>query len=169
MSLAPEDLRLWAIIAATVKPAKGRHLPTPPARTRPTAQTSGDVAAHIFPSPAPLPAPRSGPAGGPQTIEPGRKRRIVRERDPLAARLDLHGLTHDAARTRLISFLIQAREEGFRAALIITGKGKQGDGVLRRFAPEWLASHDLRGVVAGVSEAHRRHGGEGALYVALKA
>ena len=86
----------------------------------------------------------------------------------LARLLDLHGLTHDAARARLISFLIQAREEGYRAALVITGKGKQGDGVLRRFAPEWLASHDLRGVVAGVSEAHRKHGGEGALYVALK-
>jgi DNA-nicking Smr family endonuclease len=40
--------------------------------------------------------------------------------------------------------------------------------VLRRRTPEWLADPALRGVVAGVSEAHRRHGGEGALYVALK-
>jgi DNA-nicking Smr family endonuclease len=39
---------------------------------------------------------------------------------------------------------------------------------LRRRTPEWLASPGLRTVVAGVSEAHRRHGGEGALYVALK-
>ncbi|MFO1012992.1 MAG: Smr/MutS family protein [Caulobacteraceae bacterium] len=166
MSLAPEDLRLWAIVAATVKPAKGRHLPTPPAKNRPKATLAEHVAAHVFP-PVPL-APKPQVRGAPETIEPGRKRRIVRERDPLAARLDLHGLTHDAARARLISFLIQAREEGYRAALVITGKGKQGDGVLRRFAPEWLASHDLRGVVAGVSEAHRKHGGEGALYVALK-
>ena len=41
-------------------------------------------------------------------------------------------------------------------------------GVLRRRAPEWLGGMALRGVVAGISEAHRRHGGEGALYVALK-
>ncbi|MGF2493628.1 Smr/MutS family protein [Ralstonia pseudosolanacearum] len=50
----------------------------------------------------------------------------------------------------------------------MTGKGSRGEGVLRRYAPEWLAAPALRGVVAGVSEAHRRHGGEGALYVALK-
>ena len=34
--------------------------------------------------------------------------------------------------------------------------------------PEWLADPRLRDVVAGISEAQRRHGGEGALYVALK-
>jgi DNA-nicking Smr family endonuclease len=34
--------------------------------------------------------------------------------------------------------------------------------------PEWLAEPPLRQIVAGLSEAHRRHGGEGALYVALK-
>ena len=165
-SLAPEDLRLWAIIAATVKPAKGRHLPK---ITKTAARQSSDVAAHLpLVQPSPAQPVRFTRTNNPETIEPGRKRRIVRERDPLAARIDLHGLTHDAAKTRLIRFLIQAREEGFRAALVITGKGKQGEGVLRRFAPEWLASHDLRGVVAGVSEAHRKHGGDGALYVALK-
>ena len=52
--------------------------------------------------------------------------------------------------------------------MVITGKGSRGDGVLRRYAPEWLGSPDLRDIVAGVAEAHRRHGGEGALYVALK-
>jgi DNA-nicking Smr family endonuclease len=40
--------------------------------------------------------------------------------------------------------------------------------VLRRSAPDWLSDPALRGVVAGWSPAHRRHGGEGALYVALK-
>ncbi|HEX6865609.1 MAG TPA: Smr/MutS family protein, partial [Caulobacteraceae bacterium] len=57
---------------------------------------------------------------------------------------------------------------GFRAALVITGKGTRGEGVLRRMAPEWLAAPHLRHIVAGVSEAQRQHGGEGALYVALK-
>ena len=37
-----------------------------------------------------------------------------------------------------------------------------------RRAPEWLAEAPLRALVAGLSEVHRRHGGEGALYVALK-
>jgi DNA-nicking Smr family endonuclease len=95
-------------------------------------------------------------------------RRLTRERDPIGPRLDLHGLDQDQARARLVAFLRRARDEGWRAVLIITGKGSRGDGVLRRMTPEWLAAPDLRDLIAGVSEAHRRHGGEGALYVALK-
>jgi DNA-nicking Smr family endonuclease len=57
---------------------------------------------------------------------------------------------------------------GLRAVLVITGKGTTGDGVIRRRAPEWLADPSLAGVVAGAASAHRRHGGEGAIYVALK-
>jgi DNA-nicking Smr family endonuclease len=72
------------------------------------------------------------------------------------------------AKTALIRFLIRAQDEGERAVLVITGKGSLGEGVLRRFAPEWLGDAALRTVVAGWSQAHRRHGGEGALYVALK-
>ena len=52
--------------------------------------------------------------------------------------------------------------------LVITGKGVQGDGVLKRRAPEWLAAPHLAHIVAGISDAARHHGGEGALYVALK-
>jgi len=58
--------------------------------------------------------------------------------------------------------------QGWRAVLVITGKGALGDGVLRRHTPEWLAQPPLREHIAGISEAHRRHGGEGALYVALR-
>ena len=68
----------------------------------------------------------------------------------------------------LESFILRAWEDGSRAVLVITGKGVQGDGILRRRAPEWLAASHLTHVVAGVSHAARHHGGEGALYVALK-
>jgi len=95
-------------------------------------------------------------------------RRLTRERDLLGPRLDLHGLDQDQARARLTDFLGRARDEGWRAVLVITGKGSRGDGILRRMTPEWLAAPGLRDLVAGVSEAHRRHGGQGALYVALK-
>jgi DNA-nicking Smr family endonuclease len=104
----------------------------------------------------------------PIDIEPGRKRRLTRERDPLDLVLDLHGLDQDRARAVLHRFLLRAQDDGARAVLVITGKGVQGDGILRRRAPEWLAEPAVRSVVAGVSEAHRRHGGAGALYVALK-
>jgi DNA-nicking Smr family endonuclease len=92
----------------------------------------------------------------------------VRERDSLARRLDLHGLDQERARRAMLDFLVRAHAEGERAVLVITGKGSLGDGVLRRRVPDWLAEPSLREVVAGVSLADRRHGGEGALYVALK-
>lgn len=101
-------------------------------------------------------------------IEPRRKHRIAKEREPIGGRIDLHGMTQDRARAALEAFLRRSHDDGARAVLVITGKGVQGDGVLRRRTPEWLADPGLRDVVAGISEAHRRHGGEGALYVALK-
>ena len=68
----------------------------------------------------------------------------------------------------MTDYVRRAHAEGRRTVLVITGKGALGDGVLRRRAPEWLSEPPLRTLVAGLSEAHRRHGGEGAIYVALK-
>ena len=111
---------------------------------------------------------RPSPRGEGKDIEPRRKHRIAKDREPIGARLDLHGLDQDRARAVLEAFLRRAWDEGYRAVLVITGKGVQGDGILRRRTPEWLAAPHLAAMVAGISEAHRRHGGEGALYVALK-
>jgi DNA-nicking Smr family endonuclease len=164
--LRPEELRLWAIFASTVRPAAGREPPPVP----PDAQAK-DSAASAPATAAPATAARSKPrpaAPPPADIEPGRKRRIVRERDPIDLTLDLHGMDQDRAKSALLQFLPRAQAQGERAVLVITGKGARGDGVLRRQAPDWLADPALRQVVAGWSFAHRRHGGEGAIYVALK-
>jgi DNA-nicking Smr family endonuclease len=162
--LRPDELRLWARIAATVRPGPGRE-PRPPQ----LAPLDHEVAA------SPVAAvPRSARRGAPRApaplepIEPGRMRRLQRGRDPLGPRLDLHGLDQDQARARLVSFLHRVQAEGWRAALVITGKGLRGGGVLRRQVPEWLTGPSLRPIVAGVGEAHPHHGGEGALYIALK-
>ena len=166
-----EEARLWALVAATVRPLPGRTVEIPE-----EASADPAAAARASAAKAPLPfapaahqsRPRVRPKPPPDDIEPGRKRRLTRERDALELVLDLHGLDQDRARTVLHRFLLRAQEDGARAVLVITGKGVQGDGVLRRRAPDWLAEPAVRSVVAGVSEAHRRHGGAGALYVALK-
>jgi DNA-nicking Smr family endonuclease len=119
-------------------------------------------------APAKAPPKLHQPYVAPKTIEPRRKRRIVRGRDEIAGRLDLHGLDQDRAREALHDFLLRAYDDGARAVLVITGKGRMGDGVLRRRAPEWLADPALRAIVAGLSQADRHHGGEGAFYIALK-
>ncbi len=159
---------LWARVAATVRPLPGRVVP-------PTAPVPDAISAPAAARPVPQMArpPRPTPPTrltrhAPQEIEPRRRRRMVVGRDIIEGRLDLHGLSEDRARAALTGFIERAHREGRRTLLIITGKGHSGDGVLRRRAPRWLAESPLRGIVAGAGEAHRRHGGAGALYVALK-
>ena len=78
--------------------------------------------------------------------------------------------------------MIGAAARGWRNVLVITGKGRrpQGDdtdwaatiegqrGVLKRIVPNWLAEPDMRAIVVSYTDAHVRHGGEGALYVRLR-
>ena len=160
----PDELRLWGLVAGTVHPLPGKSTPkvadTPPA--------TGGAIKRVAASPAPSAPQRAKIRAELRDIEPNRRHRIAKEREEIGARLDLHGLTYDRARATLERFLARAWDEGFRAVLVITGKGVQGDGILRRAAPEWLAAPHLAHIVAGISDAHRRHGGEGALYVALK-
>jgi DNA-nicking Smr family endonuclease len=113
-------------------------------------------------------APSKRPVGPPHPIEPGRRRQLERNPRHLVAEVDLHGHNETSARDLMTRFILARHAEGGRSVLVVTGKGALGDGVLRRRAPDWLAQPPLREIVAGVSEAHRRHGGEGALYVALK-
>ena len=176
-----EDLRLWSVITSTVRPLKPPSPPRggtdPPDLIR--GVRVGESEASTKPKPPPKPPAKPQPAAKhrpsspppkppPADLEPSLHRRVVRGREALAARIDLHGLTHDAARAALTRFVERAAADGWRAVLVITGKGVGGDGVLRRRVPDWLAEAPIRAHVAGVSEAHRRHGGEGALYVALK-
>lgn len=161
--LRPEEVSVWSLVTGTVHPLPGRTAPKPPAAARAT-ETAARIPAPKAPEKKKPAPPRSGLDG----IEPNRRHRIARERDPIAARLDLHGLDQDRARAVLDGFLRRAWDEGYRAVLIITGKGVQGDGILRRRVPEWLAAPHLAPIVAGISQAARHHGGEGALYVALK-
>jgi DNA-nicking Smr family endonuclease len=177
--LRPDEVSLWAVVTATVRPSKDRirapiQTPTASAVAVQPPQPPGKLARNKPASQAPIlapPPPPKPPKPVPteaQSIEPGRRRRIVRGRDEIAARLDLHGMDQDRARSALVSFLLRAQEDGARSVLVITGKGYSGTGVLRRRAPEWLSDPALRTVVAGLSPADGRHGGEGAFYVALK-
>jgi len=166
--LKAEEAHLWGHVTATVRPLPGRAIPKVEAVAKPAKEKDDALPAKLK-GPAPKAAvAKPKPPKPPEVIEPGRQRRIVRGHEPLEARIDLHGMTHDRARASLESFLLRVWDEGHREVLVITGKGSRGEGVLRRFTPEWLAAPPLRDIVAGVSSAHRRHGGDGALYVALK-
>jgi len=52
--------------------------------------------------------------------------------------------------------------------LVITGKGRGGEGALRRLVPHWLAGGEHGSRVLRATAARPQHGGEGALYVLLR-
>jgi DNA-nicking Smr family endonuclease len=95
------------------------------------------------------------------------------------ARIDLHGMTEAAAHGALLSFLRGAQSRGIRLALVITGVGNPKDqdsaewmrashGVLKQMVPRWLNEKAFAALHGGSGPAHRRHGGDGALYVYLR-
>jgi DNA-nicking Smr family endonuclease len=95
--------------------------------------------------------------------------RLKRGDMPIAARLDLHGMTQAEAHRALVRFVAEAHAAGKRNVLVITGKGSGGgEGVLRRAVPRWLEEAATRALVLTVEPARPRHGGNGALYVLLR-
>ncbi len=104
------------------------------------------------------------------------KQRVARGREPIDARIDLHGMTQSRAHAVLFDFLRRAQADGARIVLVVTGKGAkrgQGDGgaergVLKRQVPHWLSLPEFRPLIVGFDDAHIGHGGEGALYVRLR-
>nr|WP_314428790.1 Smr/MutS family protein [uncultured Brevundimonas sp.] len=183
-----DDKRIWARVTGTVTPparrkaarvTPGAVLPdseTPPATARPARGVAGKKrnAPDQTPSfealgivtPARSTPTRARPT--PEELEPRRQRRLSRERDPIEARIDLHGFGRFEAEDQLRGFLISCQMRGLRSVLVITGQGRRGGGIIRGSVHDWLTGPHLRGVVSGFASAHRRHGGDGALYVTLK-
>lgn len=108
--------------------------------------------------------------------------RIARGRTPIDARVDLHGLRQHEAQDVLRGFIWRAHQSGHRTVLVITGKGTRqkdphphappwavGSGILRKAVPGWLSSPDMRAAVLSFEPAGFGHGGDGALYVRLRA
>ena len=88
---------------------------------------------------------------------------------PIEARLDLHGMTQEAAHRELAGFIARAAASGKRSLLIITGKGsREGGGVLRAALPRWLAEPALRARVLALAPAQPKDGGGGAFYLLLR-
>ena len=102
--------------------------------------------------------------------DPRLDRRAARGRIAVDAVLDLHGLRQAAAHDALTRFITASRACGRRCVLVITGKGERTSegGVLRARLRDWIEEPALRAHIARASEAHRRHGGAGAVYIFLK-
>ena len=125
------------------------------------------------------PAKKKAAVLGPSGVNGATQDRLRRGLLEPDARLDLHGLTQDAAHRTLFAWMAAAHSRGYRLVLIVTGKGNPKNdenapwmtsphGVLKQMVPRWLREPELAGLIASSQAAHARHGGAGALYVYLR-
>jgi DNA-nicking Smr family endonuclease len=169
--LSDDERALWGGVVRSIKPLRGRT-----ASSEPPAAAGGDDTALARASPTARQEPPRQKATAP--LSPlGRRlrRRVARGREPIADRIDLHGMTQSRAHAALLRFLQQAQADEARIVLVVTGKGTvrtDGDraerGVLRREVPLWLSLPEFRSLVVGFEDAYIGHGGQGALYVRLR-
>jgi DNA-nicking Smr family endonuclease len=175
--LSRDERALWRAAMRDVVPL-GRAPPVPaeepaPDVRQPTATVAEPVPRRRPPAPsraAALPdlAPAVTPGVDRRTAE-----RLRRGELPIAARLDLHGMTQDEAHRALGRFLATSADQGQRCLLVITGKGfrsgtERSDGVLRAAVPRWLNEAPNRARLLAFAPATPRDGGAGALYVLLR-
>ncbi|HET7850034.1 MAG TPA: Smr/MutS family protein [Pseudolabrys sp.] len=168
--LTRDERDLWNVFTKKIEPLRARRFvpdgdSEPAPKAKPAAVPKQRTAEHVE-------APRMAPP----PLEPlGRrmKQRVVRGREAIGERLDLHGMTQGEAHAALLHFLRKASARQQKLVLVVTGKGGRGGverdrGVLRRQVPHWLALPEFRAFVIGFEEAHVAHGGEGALYIRVR-
>lgn len=172
MARAPlvPDAHLFELAMRDVTPLKRRR-----ARARPAPVHVAHVVAAPPAVPRPVPAPAAPPPPRPSaraTAEPGLDRntakRFARGEMPIDAAIDLHGMTQARAHEALDRFVAAALKGGARVLLVVTGKGRLGEGILRRHVPEWLKAGPYASRILRLAPARPPHGGEGAFYVLLR-
>lgn len=174
--LTAEEIELWHKVVERAERMHPERSTAPVARPKPKPTKTPQPRAAHSPVAKPEPPPRPTPAPA-LRMDHGTFGRMKRGRLVPEARIDLHGMTLDAAHPALIRFILRAQADGKRLVLVITGKGRGEDhgilyptprGILRRQVPHWLEIPPLAQAVLQVTSAHIRHGGEGAFYVYLK-
>lgn len=191
--LTDDEAALWLGVARSIKPLRRSHAgsarPTEGAnrieagKAKPRAPelASGRGPARECQAPGPGKNQGNNESRSQRAAEPGAidrrlRQRLARGREPIDARIDLHGLTQNEAHGALLSFLRNAQSRDARLVLIVTGKGRSTDpsgglgarGVLRRQVPLWLGLPEFRALIVEFGEAHVAHGGQGALYARLR-
>lgn len=184
MSRRPHDFDLWHDVANTVKPLRKTLGAKKTTAAKPKTATT-HVAVHAPKTPAvhrPTPSKSPPPLSG---FDRRTTQKLTRGNVEIDSRIDLHGTGIEMARVRLQRFLAEAKHQGYRTVLVITGKGDspfarhtlhgathfdtpERQGKLRRMVPEWLHEPEFRSLVSGFQPAHPKHGGGGAFYVKLR-
>ncbi len=166
------DAHLFEASMRDVKPLKAkrraRAVPKPaqvitPVVEKPIIYTAKSPRG-LPPSPKPAAAPKPQAPG----LDGSTERKLTRGLLEIDASIDLHGMTQVQAHTTLDRFVGRHVNQASRVLLVVTGKGKGGDGVLKRLMPEWLMAGPYASRILRIVTAARGHGGGGAFYVLLR-
>jgi DNA-nicking Smr family endonuclease len=168
--LSDEERALWSGLARSITPLRRA---APSAKPSAASDKLGSIKLRE-PAPPAKPRPMLVPPLAP--LDRRLKQRVARGREPIDARIDLHGMTQQRAHSALFAFLRHAQADGARIVLVVTGKGEsRGErdpaserGILKRQVPVWLSLPEFRSLIVGFEVAHVGHGGPGALYVRLR-
>lgn len=191
-NIRPEELELWRKVVEKAEPLhperpvaakppppaqKPKAVKQGPAMPAPKSFRVGDTARLRTDRPKLAPKIDEQVRGHAIRMDPKRFGKMKKGRLAPEARIDLHGMTLAQAHPVLIRFILDAVAQDRRLVLVITGKGKtrhepgpmpERHGVLRHQVPHWLHSMPLKPWVLQISEAHAKHGGQGAYYVYLR-
>jgi DNA-nicking Smr family endonuclease len=146
---------------------------TPPAPPPPPTKR---IKGRIPPPLAPKPLPAKPKPETPAPLDGSWDKRITKGTLMPDFSLDLHGSSLDQAYLRLMHGLTQANAMGARVVLIVTGKPRPVDaadrgtarGAIRAKVADWLSASEHASDIVAIRGAHRRHGGQGAIYVVLR-
>ncbi|MGE4321563.1 MAG: Smr/MutS family protein [Sphingobium sp.] len=179
--LSPDEQALWVALTQSVRPIRrggANHGAQTPATTGPVDIVSGDAASNGKRAMAAaarilVQAPPRTPAA---ILDSGWERRIRAGTLSPDMAIDLHGHSLAAAHGRLNQAIAAALTQDARVLLIITGKSRNSEGgagssrrgAIRAEIGHWLQTSPYADRIASVRVAHRRHGGDGALYIILR-
>jgi len=174
--LKPDEKRAWAGVAKSVKARAGADLPDlseleealKPTKRRQQPKSNAGPLKHPLAIFEMNRRKTLSPPTQDGLPDRGRERRVRRGQMGITGTLDLHGHTQASAEAAFLSFLRQHQSERSQCVLVITGKGKRGEGVLRQRFLEWLKQDNVRALVSSYAGAHQKHGGGGAFYVFLR-
>ena len=175
--LDSDDRALWTLVARSTTPLSEKQrnwqaemetlldvVPSAPRKLPPAFRKIKHPAPDTTPAPK-VPVQRSSIS---HPIDDPTARKIAKGRQKIDARIDLHGMTQNHARSSLLDFLSLAKAADHRIVLVITGKGNMGTGILKQRVPDWFSAPPFADLVNGYRLSSPAHGGEGALYVRLR-
>lgn len=159
-----DDKHVWESVSESIKPLHKEKKPSKKAK-----KSKIKIETQIIPPSNPIPAlDLEIKEIKPISVNSSVDRKLREGKYDIDATIDLHGKTEGEAYQFLQYFLRTSYEMNKKCILVITGKGKEGEGILKNSVPKWLNLPGFIEYVITFCQAKPKHGGSGALYVLIK-